>query len=623
MPEKKDKEIKASFLIICLFLIVGIFIVYGQVKDHEFLNYDDNVYVTENRQVQSGFSRESLVWSFTSNHTGNWHPLTWLSHMSDYQIFGSNPKGHHINNLILHTANVLLLFLLFKKMTGALWRSALVAALFGFHPLNIDSVAWVAERKNLLSTFFGFLTIWAYVLYVSRPEIKRFLGVAVFLVFSLMSKPMLVTLPFVLLLLDYWPLNRLQLEPENKKGKKNKPIKSKGNQFPLSHLIKEKVPLLVIVIASSVVTFLAQKTAGAVRSDAFPLSVRINNALVSYLEYLWKTFWPTKLSILYPHPGSALPVWKGTLCGAVLLGVTLFVITKVRKLPFLTVGWFWYLGTLVPVIGVVQVGVQAMAGRYMYVPLIGIFFMVAWGGPLIFKSIHFNPSMVQGLGGTVIALLMFHTWNQVSFWKNSVTVFQHSIQVVDEKYPSFSNIYNNLGMALKKKGKFNEAVNQFRSALKLNPEHYVARNNLGIILIEMNRFKEAVLHFEITLKKFPNNAELQNYLGVALAQTGQFDKAVVHFKKSVSIYPDSAETQNHLGMALSEQNKLGEAIHHYKKAIEINPQYAEAHNNLGTSLGRMMKLEEAVSHYKEALRLHPGHPSAQKNLGIILSMIQK
>ncbi|MFP6637917.1 MAG: glycosyltransferase family 39 protein, partial [Nitrospinaceae bacterium] len=346
--------------------MVSTLAVYWQVQDHEFNNFDDPEYITENWHVQTGLTGESVVWAFTTSHASNWHPMTWLSHMLDYEIYGDRPKGHLLTNVLLHITNALLLFVVLFRLTGAIWKSAFVAVLFALHPLNVDSVAWAAERKNVLSTLFWLLTLWGYIRYVNNPSIKKYGLVVLFLALGLMSKPMLVTLPFVLLLLDYWPLRRWKI------GNENGSLERIDNSIPITRLILEKVPLLLLVIGSIITTLIVQKMGGAVKSfDIYPLKERIINALVSYLSYLHKMLWPSNLSVFYPYAEGALPVWEGIICGTVLVGITVLAVKWIREAPYFAVGWFWYLGTLVPVIGIVQVGGQAMADRYAYVPLIG------------------------------------------------------------------------------------------------------------------------------------------------------------------------------------------------------------------------------------------------------------
>jgi protein O-mannosyl-transferase len=406
---------------ICIFLVIATLAIYWQVLGHDFSNLDDPKYVTKNFHVQAGLSLDNIKWAFTTVYFSYWIPMTWLSHIIDFQLFGLNPKGHHLTSLLIHIANALILFGVLLKMTGALWRSGLVAALFALHPLNVESVVWIAERKNVLSTFFWILTLGAYAHYVKKPTIKKYGLVALFLALGLMSKPMLVTLPFVLLLLDYWPLERWK--PDRQTG-----AKQIENPISLSRLIWEKAPFFLMVVGSSITVFILQKMGGAVKSiEAFPLEDRIINALVSYLSYLQKMIWPSELSVFYAHAGNTLPVWKGLVSAALIIVFTAWVIRKIWRIPYLAVGWFWYLGTLVPVIGIVQIGEQAMADRYAYVPLIGIFIIVAWGVPDLLARWNHREKAPTLFAGLVVAL-MVATSTQVAFWKNDIKLFKHALK---------------------------------------------------------------------------------------------------------------------------------------------------------------------------------------------------
>ena len=393
-------------IIICVFLVVATFAIYSQVQDHEFLNYDDKQYVTDNLKVQAGLTRESVSWAFTISHHATWFPMTWLSHMLDYQLYGSHPKGHHLTSLFLHIANALILFIVLSRMTGALWQSGFVAVIFALHPFNVESVAWVAQRTNVLSTFFWLLTMWAYIRYVEKPNIKRSGLMVLFFALGLMSKPMLVTLPFVLLLMDYWPLRRFKLGQE--KGNGDIPEKYTDKGPDILRLVREKIPLFLLATGAGIVTFIVQKSGGALQSmETISLSARLTNAMVSYLEYLEKTVWPKGLAVFYPHPGNALAAWKGILCGLALVGITAIVNQGLLgRHPYLAVGWFWYLGTLVPVIGIVQAGFQAMADRYAYVPLIGIFIIVAWGVPELISKWRYKEKGLSISVGIIIFTLL-------------------------------------------------------------------------------------------------------------------------------------------------------------------------------------------------------------------------
>ncbi len=525
-------------LLVMLVLVLATAVVYLQLNNYDFVNFDDDDYVTENRHVQTGLTSGNITWAFTTFHAGNWHPLTWISHMLDCQLFGLKPGLHHLVNLFFHMANTLLLFLILRRMTNALWQSAFVAALFALHPLHVESVAWVAERKDVLSTFFWMLTMGAYVFYVERRELKRYLLALFFFGLGLMAKPMLVTLPFVLLLLDYWPLRRLQMEkpladdsvnsekfvkPHRKKkerrrsairaGHVSKPEKQIRQQPAIGHIILEKVPFFVLSLASSIVTYMAQQKGGAVRSlQSFPLTTRIANALVSYCGYIGKILWPENLALLYPHSGMP-PVWK--VIGAVLfLGIITFLIIRtVKRFPWLTVGWLWYLGTLVPVIGLVQVGMQAMADRYTYVPIIGVLIMVAWGVPELLEKWRHRNAALATVTVVILCIFSFVTWKQVQYWQNNTTLFKHTL----EKTTNNPIIHYNLGNLLASQGKFDDAIKQFRESIRISPGYAKAHNNLGNALLYQGRLDEAIGSYREALRINPDYVIAQKNLNNALA----------------------------------------------------------------------------------------------------------
>ncbi|MBN2124387.1 MAG: tetratricopeptide repeat protein [Deltaproteobacteria bacterium] len=473
-------------LIVGLALALFTLAAFWQVRHHDFVNYDDYEYVVQNPHVRYGITPRGLVWAFTSFHSGNWHPLTWISHMVDCELFGLNPGAHHFTGLLLHVASSLLLCRVLFRMTGALWRSVLVAVLFAVHPLHVESVAWVAERKDVLSTLFWMLTIWAYHRYVDGPRAGRYLLTLLFFTLGLMAKPMLVTLPFVLLLLDYWPLGRAV--PGARRS---------GSPWP--SLIREKAPFFALSLASCVVTLLAQ-----IQWEAMLLPVsfpdRAANALVSYAAYMVKTVWPQPLAVFYPHPGDGLAATQ--VGGSILLlaCVSLLALGLLRRHPYLLVGWLWYLGTLVPVIGLVQVGAQGMADRYTYVPLIGLFVMFSWS---MERLASWNPRARAGVllvCGLITAALFLRTLFQVPYWKNGVTLFEHAIRVTRDT----SLIRNNLGNALARQGRIAEAEMNYREALRIGPDVAAVHNNLGNVLLEQGRLKEAVEHYRWALEIRPD-----------------------------------------------------------------------------------------------------------------------
>ena len=588
---------------ICIFLAVSTFAVYSQVQDHEFINYDDDKYVTNNEYVKAGFTRDSVGWALTTSYNSNWHPMTWLSHMLDAQLFGPNSKGHHLTNLLFHIANVLLLFLVLLRMTGALWQSGFVAALFALHPLNVESVAWVAERKNVLSTFFWLLTMWAYIRYAQKTNLKRYSLVILFFAMGLMSKPMLVTLPFVLLLLDYWPLRRLQSD----------------RRTAISRLVYEKIPLLVLVAGSVVTTLTVQKMGGALGSlNAFPIQERVINALVSYWLYLQKMIWPGGLAIFYAHPENTLSVWKGLATAALLALVTTAAIRLARRAPYFAVGWFWYLGTLIPVIQLVQTGSIAMADRYAYVPLIGIFIIIAWGLPELLAKWRLRSRILTIAAGIWISTLMLMTWNQVSHWKNSITIFSHAIEVTDIEYPDFLLAHNNLANALLAEGRTGKAISHYKMAINLMPDYAVNHNHLANALFAELNTEEAISHFKMAIELMPDYAFSHNNLATALFAEQKTEEAISHYKTAVKLLPDYATAHYNLGFALMKEKKTGEAIFHFKMAIQLEPNNTNAHSNLGNALLAEQKTKEAISHYKIAINLKPDNPLVLQNFKMAL-----
>ncbi len=527
---------------VCLALIAANLIVYASVWHHDFVNYDDNEYVSTNVVVQRGLTWDGASWAFTTGYAANWHPLTWLSHMLDVQLYGLDPGPHHLTNLLFHIANTLLLFGLLHRMTGALGRSAFVAGLFAVHPLHVESVAWVAERKDVLSTLFWMLTLLAYVEYVRRPGLGRYWAVLLFFALGLMAKPMLVTLPFVLLLLDFWPLGRMGMGSNPANGW----VSSPGGWATTVRLVWEKLPLLSLTVVSSIVTLRVQRRGGNVVSlSATPLNHRVANALVSYFAYIGKMLWPARLAALYPYVQS-LPGWwvAGAFLG--LLGISVAVIRAGPRRPYLPVGWLWYLGTLVPVIGLIQVGYQAMADRYTYIPLIGLFIVVAWGVPDLLVRWPFRRIALPAAAGLVILACVIAARGQLRYWENSTTLFTHDLAVTTG---------NN-----------------------------IVHNNLGIVLADQGRLDEAIAHFSEALRIEPDYADAHNNLGVALADEGKLDEAIAHLSEALRIDPNYAEAHYNLGLALVGQGKLDEAIAHYSKALRIKPDYTKARDNLRLTL---------------------------------------
>jgi tetratricopeptide (TPR) repeat protein len=486
----------------------------------------------------------------------------------------------------------------------------------------VESVAWVAERKDVLSTLFWLLTMWTYVLYVERPGSKRYVLTLCIFALGLMAKPMLVTLPFVLLLMDYWPLSRF--EPDRVDAERKPPIQlptsfMKSDRIVL-RLISEKFPLFVLAAVSSIVTLIVQQRGGAVESaDILSVKLRIANALVSYVNYIGKMIWPQGLAVFYPHPEASLPMWQVVGAGLLLVGISIAVVRLARRYPYLPVGWLWYLGTLVPVIGLVQVGIQAMADRYTYVPLIGLFIIIAWTVPYLAKNWKSKKILLTTATGILLLALMMSSWTQLQHWKNNVTLFEHAINVTTNNYLA----HDNLGNVLAQQGKIDEAINHYDSALRIKSNSANTHNNLAVALLGLGRIDEAIAHYRMALQYQSNSPEIHNNLGVSLARRGQIDEAIAHYSIALRLKADYEEAYNNLGNALARQGKLDEAAAQFSRALEIRPNYPDAHNNLGVALARQGRLDAAIVHFKEALQLKPDYTQAHNNLQIAVQQTER
>lgn len=573
--------------------------VFWQVHKFDFVYFDDPEYISGNTHIQSGFTRESISWTFTTGYAGNWHPLTWLSHMLDYKLFGSGPGGHHIVNLIFHIVNSLLLFTVLKRMTTAVWQSAFAAALFAIHPLHVESVAWVSERKDVLSTFFWFLIMICYVRYAERMGIWRYL--LTFLVFALglMAKPMLVTLPFILLLLDYWPLERLE--------RKN-----------IYRIILEKVPFLALTAVSSFLTLAVQKKA-VVTVSSMPLNIRIANGLISCCEYIAKMFVPRNLAFYYPHPGSDVSYWQAAGAALLLLVVSALILVKSRHYKYLLVGWCWYLGTLVPVIGLVQVGEQAMADRYTYIPLIGLFIIVAWGVADLLAGWKYRNRILAVAAPLTILLLSTVAYVQAGFWRDTVTLFEHAIKVNDGNYL----VHHFLSQYLSIRGELDKVIYHESQAILIEPDFPQANNTLGSALVKKGRLAEAVVYFKRAIQIKHDYADAYSNAGGALSDLGRYDEAVPYLTTALQLNPNIAETHYNLGIIYAKQGSLDKAVEHLTKTIQLNSGLAKAYSNLGAVLTQQGKLDEAISNFEQALKLDPNNAQARRNLEIILEQKNK
>lgn len=531
---------------IAIILAVLAFLPYGQTFEHDFIDFDDNEYVTENAVVRSGLTWAGVRWALTAFHSGNWHPLTWMSHMLDVSLFGMDAGRHHLMNAFIHALSTALLFLALYRMTGAVWPSAFVAALFGVHPLHVESVAWVAERKDVLSGFFFMLVLLSYERYARRGGTGRYLLVATCFALGLLSKSMLVTVPFVLLLLDVWPLGRTSFAAAADG--------SRGAAVPFSKPLIEKLPFFFMTIAVSVITVAAQREGGAMNlmeRELLPFGARLANAAVSYAAYLWKTFWPQSLAFIYPHQGANLSGWKVALSAAALVSATSMVMRRFRR-PYLAVGWFWYMGMLVPVIGLVQVGKQAMADRYTYLPLIGIFIMIAW----FFEDLASGASplrkkIIACAAGAVLLVLLIAAIVQASYWRDYSTLLRHATMAAPDNWIA----HRMLGNELADKGLTDEAIAQYRESIRIQPWNSFAHNNLAVELARQGRHPEAIKHYREAVRIRPAFAEAHNNLGNALAVTGRRDEAIERYREALGLRPGWTVARNNLQLLLTEQDR--------------------------------------------------------------------
>ncbi len=542
---------------VCIFLAALTWVVFGQTLGHDFVNYDDPKYVYENTKITSGLSMTGIAWAFTHIHSENWHPLTTISHMLDCQLYGLKAGGHHFTNALLHSIAAILLFLTLQYMTGAFWRSAFVAAVFAIHPLRVESVAWIAERKDVLSGVCFMLTLLAYVHYVRAPSIGRYLFVAVVFAFSLMSKPMLVTLPFLLLLLDYWPLSRIR-DP------------SSDIRRRLLTLVVEKIPLIALSAVSSVVTFLAQR--GAVGwTEQLPVLARINNAVVSYVAYIWQMLWPVKLAVFYPHPENRLQPWEIILSLLLLLGITAAAIALRKQRPYFITGWLWYLGMLVPVIGLMQVGWQGRADRYTYLPQIGLYIVAAWAVSDLTALWRRQRTILSAAAILTIAVLSWRAWVQTSYWRDSETLFMHALAVTSNNDVA----ENNLGIVFLRKGKLDDAISLLQAAVDLRPENSPAHENLAKALLQKGQVADALVHYRKLLELQPDNIEVHNIVGTVLIQQGHIREGVEEWQKVLVIQPDNGNAMSNLAwvFATSPDESLrdgAQAVQLAEEALRIS-----------------------------------------------------
>jgi len=590
---------------IALLLLAVTMALYWPATHHDFINYDDPGYVTENPRVLAGLTLDNVGWAFSDGHASNWHPLTWLSLMLDVSLFGKSAPGMHFTNLTLHAINASLVFWLLWRLTFAKWRSAIAAALFAWHPLHVESVAWVAERKDVLSTFFGLLTLLIYARYVGEsnhgpkpgapsPKAQIWYGISLgMFALGLLAKPMLVTLPFVLLLLDYWPLRRCGV----------------GN---LRRLMLEKIPFFVLAGAVSIVTFLAQRNSGAVANVvSLPLGLRVENAVMAYGGYLGKLFWPARLAVFYPHPRS-LPWEEVSLMAGLLAGFTWLLWAWRRRQPGCLIGWLWYCGTLVPVIGLVQVGSQAMADRYTYIPSLGMLIVIVWGVAELTRAWRNQAVILSATSAIIMVFCLGLTRRQLGYWQNSEALFRHALAVTQDNFMA----HNNLGFALVDQGRVDEGIAQYREAIRCEPTYAGTHNNLGIALMKTGQTDAAIAEYKEAIRLSPSYSEVYYNWGNLLSKTGETDEAIIQYQQAIRLRPDYSAAHNNLGVALAARGETEAAIAEYEQAIRLDPGYADPHNNLGNLLLKLGRLGETINEFQAAIRLLPDYAPAHYNLGV-------
>ncbi len=596
---------------VAIALAAAVLSIYGRAAGNGFINLDDDTYITGNPSVLRGLSFAGVRWAFTTLREANWHPLTWISHMLDVSIWGTWPGGHHLTSVLIHALNAVLLFAAFRAMTGELWPPALLAAAFALHPLRVESVAWAAERKDVLSALFWFAAMLAYAWYARRPGPSRMAVVALLLLLGLLAKPMLVTLPFALLLVDYWPLRRYARGPGGG-----------SPAFGAGRAVWEKLPLFALSAASSAVTAWVQHRGGAAPSvEEVPPLARLVNAAVSYATYLRKTVWPSDLAVFYPHPALVSPhvtarqLTMSALAAVALAAVTVAVLRAARIRPYLAVGWLWYLGTLVPVLGLVQVGRQGLADRYTYVPHVGIFMMLAWGARDLVAARPRLRGAVVAVSGATLAALSAATWLRVGLFRDGETLYRHALRVTTNNFL----VHNNLGVIYLDQGRSGEAMGEFEAALNIRRDYAEALGNLGLALENAGRLDEAEKHLREAIRLRPDLGEAHNSLGNLFRMRGDPARARGEFEEALRVSPGHPDALSNLGTLLAEQGDLAGAETNLRAALRVAPAKPEIRRNLGIVLMRRGKIPEATVEYQEAVRLRPDDAAARHELGQLLA----
>jgi Flp pilus assembly protein TadD len=602
-------------VLILLGLAVVTFGIYAQLIGHRFITFDDPTYIQENPMVNRGVTLEGLAWAFTTFYAGNWHPFTWIAHMIDSQLFGMFAGGHLLVNALIHAANTLLIFWFLLRTTHARWSSALVAALFALHPLHVESVAWASERKDTLSTFFGLLSLIAYTRYAEAPSIRRYASVAIMLALGLLAKPMLVTWPLVMLLLDYWPLGRFSVATAlGRRAGAERGLTRIGaprQSEAATSLIIEKIPLFALVAASAVVTSLAQSHGGGVRTfTEFSVEVRLSNALVSYAKYLLLAFWPNDLAVYYPYTGTDIPAWQIIGAALLLIAITAFCFSQRKIQPYLIVGWLWFLGTLVPVIGLVQVGGQTMADRYFYIPSIGLFIAIVFGLADIAEKRRVAPWLCAAIANVVLLVLAALTNAQIHLWTDSITLFKHALTVARPNVI----VEDNLGLAMHKNGQLDEGAAHFEKALQMRPDDYTALLSMGVTRFYQGRVPQAIEYAQAAIRSRADSPKAHNLLGMALAKQNRNETALDEVRRASELAPKDAQIRNNLGLALARLGRIPEAMDQFHEAVRLDPNNAAAHANLGWALLQSGKPGESIPEFEAALHLNPEFKAAADGL---------
>jgi tetratricopeptide (TPR) repeat protein len=602
---------------VLIFLVV--LAVFAPALNNGFVGFDDRLYVTQNPHVRAGITTAGVAWAFQTTHTGNWHPLTWLSHMTDSELFGLDPGMHHLTSAILHALSALVLFLVLSGATASLWRSAVVALLFALHPLHVESVAWAAERKDVLSALFWMLTLWTYLSYARKPRVSSYVLALGLFGLGLLAKPMLVTLPFVLLLFDLWPLRRLRLTggTEAEGPQPGGTVLFAAGRLP--GLILEKIPFLALSVLASAVTLAVQRGAGNVSTlEAISVTSRLSNAVVAYVVYIKRMIWPRDLAFFYPYAKS-IPAWIVVGAAILLVAVTVLVLREVRRRPYLATGWLWYLGTLLPVIGLVQVGMQASADRYTYLPLIGLFLIIVWGVAEIADARGLSTALVGAVAALVLVACAANTLVQISYWRDSVTLYERALNVTTDNYV----VMDLMGSALARQGRVREAIPYHQRALRIAPRFARAHSNLANALFLEGDLAAAVQHYEQALRARPDYGEAHYNMGIALFQLDRYDEAAERFAEAVRLNPEHRDAQFNLAVVLDRQGRSKQALQHYAAATRLDPHDARLHFALGSALFAQQRYREAITALSRALELEPDFAAARAKREAAIAALQQ